>query len=82
MGQMDPFHEGAAFIAIKAQVPIVPIGLIGTHELLPMHSVHIRPQRIVVNIGDPISTAGLDGKQRGPLTETLLLRVTGLISYT
>lgn len=80
MGEMDPFREGAAYIAIKAGIPIVPVGLIRTHELLPMHSVHIRPQRIVVQIGDPIETAPLDIKQRGPLTAELEQRVRALVA--
>lgn len=82
MGQMDTFREGAAFIAIKAQVPVVPLGLVGTFELLPMHSVHVRPRRVEVRIGQPIETAGMDIKERSALTAELRQRVGDLISYT
>lgn len=82
MGEMGEFREGAAFMAIKAQVPVVPIGLIGMHELLPMHSVHVRPRRVIVHIGDPISTEGMDTKQRTELTEQFRQQISTLISYT
>jgi hypothetical protein len=36
-GQLQPMAAGAAYIAIKAQVPLVPLTLIGTYELLPIH---------------------------------------------
>lgn len=82
LGQMDPFQEGAAFISIKAGIPVVPVGLIGTHELLPMHSVHVRPRCVTVNVGQPIPTADLNIKQRGELTSQLREQVSTLISYT
>jgi len=82
MGEMGEFRDGAAFMAIKAQVPVAPIGLIGVHELLPMHSVHVRPRRVTVNIGDPIPTEGMDTKQRTELTEQFRQQISTLISYT
>lgn len=82
MGEMGDFREGAAFIAIKAGIPVVPMGLIGTFELLPMHSVHVKPQRVEVVIGHPIETAGLHNKQREELTSRLRNEISRLISYT
>ena len=40
-GTIQPFVSGAAYMAIKAQVPLVPITLIGTYELLPIHTYHL-----------------------------------------
>ena len=37
-GHPNAFLNGPAFMAIRAQVPIVPMALIGTHELLPIHT--------------------------------------------
>src|ERR1041385_5866711 len=53
------FKEGAAYIAIKAGVPVVPIALVGIRALLPMGSVHIRGGKVVLRIGHPIPTTGL-----------------------
>ena len=45
--------------AIKAQVDIVPVALIGSYELLPMDTYHIKCRPLEIRIGKPISTAGL-----------------------
>ena len=44
-GHLRGFMSGPAFMAIKAQVPLIPMALIGTHELFPMHTWHFRPRR-------------------------------------
>ena len=58
-GEIKPFLHGAFFLAIKAQVDIVPVALIGTYELLPMNTYHIKCRPLEMRVGDPISTAGL-----------------------
>jgi 1-acyl-sn-glycerol-3-phosphate acyltransferase len=58
-GKIQPFLPGAFFLAIKAQVDIVPIALVGTYELLPMDTYHIKSRPLEMRVGDPISTAGL-----------------------
>ena len=54
------FKEGAAYIAIKAGVPIVPIAIVGMRPLLPMGSVHIRSGQVMLRVGTPSPTKGLD----------------------
>jgi 1-acyl-sn-glycerol-3-phosphate acyltransferase len=58
-GQIQPFLPGAFFLAIKAQADIVPIALVGTFDLLPMNTYHIRCQPLEMRVGEPISTTGL-----------------------
>ncbi|MBZ5572463.1 MAG: 1-acyl-sn-glycerol-3-phosphate acyltransferase [Acidobacteriia bacterium] len=58
-GEIKPFLPGAFFLAIKAQVDIVPIALVGTFELLPMNTYHIKSRPLKMRVGEPISTAGL-----------------------
>lgn len=65
------FKEGAAYIAIKAGVPIVPVAIIGMRELLPMGSMHLRSGKVVVRVGDPISTKGMTIADRQELTTRL-----------
>jgi 1-acyl-sn-glycerol-3-phosphate acyltransferase len=65
---LRPFKEGAAYIAIKAGVPIVPVAVVGLRDLLPMGSGHIRSGRATIRIGDPIPTAGLKIDARDALT--------------
>jgi 1-acyl-sn-glycerol-3-phosphate acyltransferase len=56
-------------MAIKAQVPIVPITLVGTYELLPIHTYHLYPRPLAVVVGDPIPTAGLTTRDADALTQ-------------
>jgi len=58
-GEIKPFLPGAFFLAIKAQVDIVPVALVGTYELLPMNTYHIKCRQLEMRVGQPISTAGL-----------------------
>jgi len=74
------FKEGAAYLAIKAGVPVVPIGIIGTRELLPMRSFHVRPHPVTLRIGDPIPTDGLKLDARGELNQELRCQVEKLIA--
>ena len=55
-GQVKPFLSGAFFLAIKAQVDIVPVALVGTYELLPMNTYHIKCRPLEMRVGQPIST--------------------------
>jgi 1-acyl-sn-glycerol-3-phosphate acyltransferase len=58
-GEIKPFLPGALFLALKAQVDIVPIALVGTYELLPMDTYHIKSRPLEMRVGEPISTTGL-----------------------
>ena len=78
-GELTPFKDGAAYIAIKAGVPIVPIGLIGLPGILPLHGAIIRAGRVKMCIGDPIPTLDLTLQDRTRLTQTLQQRVSELV---
>jgi 1-acyl-sn-glycerol-3-phosphate acyltransferase len=57
-GKIKPFLSGALFLAIKAQVDIVPVALVGTYELLSMNTYHIKCRPLEMRVGQPISTSG------------------------
>ncbi|HEX4834781.1 MAG TPA: lysophospholipid acyltransferase family protein [bacterium] len=57
-GHLRPFHRGAALLAARAQVPIVPIAIVGTGEALPLGRVIPRPRPVSVRIGTPIPAPG------------------------
>ena len=58
-GHIQPLLPGAFFLAIKAQVDIVPIALVGMFELLPMNTYHVKCRPLEMRVGQPIPTAGL-----------------------
>ncbi len=75
-GTMNPFQSGAAFMAIRAGVPLVPLALVGTYEVLPIHVYHITPRPMKLVIGEPIPTAGLTTRDAGALTEKLVAAIS------
>ena len=70
-GELKSMVAGAAWMAIKAQVPLVPITLIGTYELLPIHTYVMRPRPLKLIIGDPLPTTGLTTRDANALTDRL-----------
>jgi 1-acyl-sn-glycerol-3-phosphate acyltransferase len=78
-GGLREFKEGAAYIAIKAGVPAVPIALVGMRRILPMGSIHIRAGRAVLRVGDPISTQGMTLADRAALNQRLYEEIARLL---
>jgi 1-acyl-sn-glycerol-3-phosphate acyltransferase len=70
-GQLQTMMPGCAFMAIRAQVPLVPIALIGTYELLPIHTYHLAPRPLKLVVGDPIPTTNLTTRDADDLTAQL-----------
>jgi len=70
-GALRPFLSGAAYLAIRAQVPLVPIALKGVYDLLPIHTRHLYPGELTLQVGDPIETKGMTVRQTGELTDRL-----------
>ncbi len=77
-GDPQPFLNGPAFMAIRAQVPLVPMALIGTHELLPMGSSTFFPSPVTLAVGEPLSTAGTAARDADALTVELRRRISNL----
>jgi len=57
-GKLQPLKKGAFHIALQAGLPIVPVRVSGSHEVLPSGSLDVRPGHVVVELFDPIPTAG------------------------
>lgn len=70
-GHMQEARSGCAFMAIRAGVPLIPLALIGTYELLPIHVYSLRPRPVMIIVGDPIPTEGLTTKDADALTARL-----------
>lgn len=68
-GEMLPFMNGAFYVAVKAQKPIVPVALVGTYEMLPMNTFHIMPRPLKMAVGEPIPTKGLTLRDLESLAE-------------
>lgn len=70
-GNLRPFKEGGAYIAIRAGVPLIPLVLIGAREILPFGGGIVRSGEITLRILKPIPTGELNVKARGQVTDQI-----------
>lgn len=77
-GELKTFLPGAAYMAIRAQVPIVPMALEGVYDLLPIHTTHFYPGKLKLRVGEPIETKGMSVRQSAELTEKLRQAIEAL----
>jgi len=56
-------YEGAAYVAVRTGVPIVPVGIGGSERAMPKGSKFLRPVRIAIIVGEPIDPPVTDGRR-------------------
>lgn len=52
--EVQALQQGAVFLACRAQVPIVPVGLGGTERAWPIGGRFIRPSKVALVVGEPM----------------------------
>jgi 1-acyl-sn-glycerol-3-phosphate acyltransferase len=83
-GQLHRGHPGAAHLALETGAPLVPVGIIGTDQILPTGARLVRPfRRATLRIGDPIwPVAGgfttSTNRARRIVTDTLMAEIRRL----
>ncbi|TFG08887.1 MAG: 1-acyl-sn-glycerol-3-phosphate acyltransferase [Promethearchaeota archaeon] len=53
--ELGEFRTGAVRLAIENQVPIVPMAVIGSRSVLPKGKLMVKPARVTVRVGEPIT---------------------------
>jgi long-chain acyl-CoA synthetase len=59
-GMLQPFRPGIGLLAQDSRVPIVPVALIGLHELRAGKTGWFRSGRLVVRVGQALSAEGIE----------------------
>ena len=75
-GDMLPFTHGATKLALHAQVPILPVAVHGTRELMPPGTYGFRPGRAYIKVGELFDLSDAYGK---PITSELLEENTPIL---
>ncbi len=75
-GSIKEFKKGVGIIAKELNMPIVPVAIRGTYEMLPAGRRFPRPAKLDIFIGKPIDPAGLD---YDGIVDTLREKVVELI---
>ena len=72
---LRPFKKGPFVLAIAAGVPIVPIILHGTIEVMRKGSLWVHPGTIDIHLLEPVDTSGVDYDHREALMQTVRTRM-------
>ncbi len=78
-GKLHDFKSGGMVLAIKSGVPVVPVGISGTFEILPKGKLFARPGKVTIRVGHPVETKDYTVKQKHELAEKIRERVALLI---
>jgi 1-acyl-sn-glycerol-3-phosphate acyltransferase len=77
--EMLPFKKGGFIMAIKAQVPIMPVAVDGGRDAMRKGSAIIWPVTVRVKVGEPIETAGLTVDQRDKAIKLVRASIQALL---
>lgn len=79
-GRLQPLKRGGFILAIESQVPILPVGIAGTVDVLSRSGWLIRSGPVAMAIGRPIDTTRFTRETRADLLQAVereLRRLTG-----
>ncbi len=82
VGALIKARDGAAYLASRAKVPIVPVGLVNTDQL-GSNMAHLRRTKLETRIGEPFylpETAGRPkGKELAAYTHLIMVQIAALL---
>ncbi len=78
-GRLQVFKKGAFVLAIQTGVPVVPLGISGSRQVMPKGSFRVRPGTIRIKVGRPIPTAELEHAERNQLLNRSYEAIAGLM---
>ena len=73
-GKLLPFKKGPFYLAEECNVPVVPVTIVGAHELMPKARFQITPGTVRILFHDPIEPKDFGGR------ECLMERVRAVIN--
>ncbi len=60
--EKEKMHSGPAFVAARAGVPIIPLGIAGSDKAMPHGARLIRPAKVFLVVGEPVVPPEFDGR--------------------
>ncbi len=75
-----PFKKGSFMMALKAGVPVVPVVVLGTEDVMEARSLRVGHGAITVRLGAPISTANRGTDARDDLMREVRAAMEALMA--
>ena len=60
--EKEKMHSGPAFVAARAGVPLIPLGIAGSDKAMPHGARLIRPAKVFMVVGEPVVPPEFDGR--------------------
>ena len=79
-GKLHDFKAGAMVLAIKSGVPIVPVAILGTYDILPKGRLLMTPGKVQIRVGRPIETSNCSTRDKHELARQAQEAVAGLLT--
>jgi len=79
-GKLHDFKAGAMVLAIKSGVPIVPVAILGTYEILPKGKLLLSPGSVQIRVGRPIETKKFNSREKHELARVSQEAVAELLN--
>jgi len=76
---MRPFQRGAFLLAIRSELPILPLAIDGTYEVLRVGAKRITPGVVTIRVGTPIGTAGVSVRAKDTLLKESRGQIEGML---
>jgi 1-acyl-sn-glycerol-3-phosphate acyltransferase len=64
-GRLAPFKRGSFHLALEAGVPVVPVAISGTYQVVKPRSIIVRPGPVHVTFAPPVDVTGYAGDLEG-----------------
>ncbi len=63
-GKLQEFNPGALYVAMRTKVPIIPVTICGSYEMLSRHKLVPRPAKLKIVIGKAINYSDYDNEKK------------------
>ncbi|HKS23707.1 MAG TPA: lysophospholipid acyltransferase family protein [Thermoanaerobaculia bacterium] len=77
--QMRPFQRGGFLLALKSELPILPLAIDGTYDVYRVGAKRITPGRVTIKVGEPITTAGRSVREKEQLAEQSRAQIEAML---
>jgi 1-acyl-sn-glycerol-3-phosphate acyltransferase len=62
--ELGPLYNGAAYLAARLHVPLLPVGIGGSEKIMPSGAAVPRPRKVAIVVGEPLLPPAPDGRVR------------------
>ena len=77
---MRPFQRGGFLLALRSELPILPIAIDGTYDVFRAGAWKIKPGPVTIRVGTPIPTAGLTVRDKDRLLNESRAQIESMLS--